>query len=85
MTGNMLQEFRYENAKALQNLPKNVQIKTFPKDMMEAAKVALKNVLADESAKSNDFKRVLASYEAFYKLNKPWDDISNRNFLEIRS
>ncbi|KYJ87001.1 TRAP transporter substrate-binding protein [Sulfurovum riftiae] len=85
MTGNMLQEFRYKNAKALQELPKNVQIKTFPKDMMEAAKVALKEVLADESAKSDDFKRVLASYEAFYKLNKPWDDISTKNFLEIRS
>jgi TRAP-type mannitol/chloroaromatic compound transport system substrate-binding protein len=84
MTGNMLQEFRYKNAKALQELPKSVQIKRFPKDMMEAAKVALKEVLTDESAKSADFKRVLASYEAFYKMNKPWDDISTKNFLEIR-
>ncbi len=85
MTGNMLQEFRYKNAKALQELPKNVQIKTFPKDMMEAAKVALHDVLLDESEKSADFKRVLESYQAFEKLNKPWDDISTRNFLEIRS
>ncbi len=84
MTGNMLQEFRYENAKALQNLPKNVQIKTFPKDMMEAAKIALHDVLLDESKKSADFKRVLQSYQAFEKLNKPWDDISTKNFLEIR-
>ncbi len=84
MTGNMLQEFRYKNAKALQELPQSVQIKTFPKEMMEAAKTALKEVLADESAKSKDFKRVLASYEAFYRLNKPWDDISTKNFLEIR-
>jgi TRAP-type mannitol/chloroaromatic compound transport system substrate-binding protein len=85
MTGNMLQEFRYENAKALQNLPKNVQIKTFPAEMMEAAKVALNDVLLDESEKSADFKRVLASYKAFEQLNKPWDDISTKNFLEIRS
>lgn len=85
MTGTMLQEFRYENAKALQVLPKNVQIKTFPKDMMDAAKVALGEVLESESAKSADFKRVLKSYEAFYKLNKPFDDISTRNFLNIRS
>ena len=84
MTGNMLQEFRYKNAKALAELPKSVQIKTFPKEMMDAAKEALKEVLADESAKSEDFKRVLKSYEAFYKLNKPWDDISTKNFLEIR-
>jgi TRAP-type mannitol/chloroaromatic compound transport system substrate-binding protein len=85
MTGNMLQEFRYKNAKALQELPENVQIKTFPKEMMDAAKIALNEVLVDESAKSQDFKRVLASYEAFVKLNKPFDDISTKNFLEIRS
>jgi len=85
MTGNMLEEFRYKNAKALQKLPKNVQIKSFPKEMMEAAKVALHDVLADESKKSADFKRVLKNYQAFVKLNKPWDDISTKNFLEIRS
>ena len=43
MSANMLHEFRYKNAKALQELPKNVEIKTFPKDMMDAAKVALKS------------------------------------------
>ncbi|QOR61054.1 TRAP transporter substrate-binding protein [Sulfurovum sp. ST-21] len=85
MTGNMLQEFRYKNAKALQELPGNVQIRTFPKDMMDAAKAALKEVLAEQSSQSEDFKRVLESYEAFVKLNKPWDDISTKNFLEIRS
>ena len=42
-------------------------------------------VLADESAKSADFKRVLKSYEDFVKINKPWDDISTKNFLDIRS
>jgi len=59
-------------------------LKTFPKEMMEAAKVALHDVLLDESEKSADFKRVLTSYQAFAKLNKPWDDISTKNFLEIR-
>ena len=85
MTGTMLQEFRYKNAKALQELPESVQIKTFPKDMMDAAKIALSEVLEEESAKSDDFKRVLVSYETFAKLNKPWDDISTKNFLNMRS
>ncbi|MCF6243645.1 MAG: TRAP transporter substrate-binding protein [Sulfurovum sp.] len=85
MTGNMLQEFRYKNAKALKELPKNVQIKTFPNDMMDEAKVALSEVLREESKKSEDFKRVLKSYESFYRLNKMYDDISTRNFLNIRS
>ncbi len=85
MTSSMLQEFRYKNAKALQELPDNVQIKRFPKEVMDAAKVALGEVLADESQKSADFKRVLESYNSFYKLNKPYDDISTRNFLNIRT
>lgn len=84
MTGTMLQEFRYKNAQALQELPDSVQIKSFPKDMMDAAKIALGEVLESESQKSTDFKRVLESYQAFAKLNKPWDDISTKNFLEIR-
>jgi TRAP-type mannitol/chloroaromatic compound transport system substrate-binding protein len=84
MTGTMLQEFRYKNAVALKELPETIQIKTFPKEIMDAAKKALQEVLADESAKSQDFKRVLASYKAFVELNKPWNDISTKNFLEIR-
>jgi len=85
MTGNMLQEFRYKNAKALKDLPKNVQIKTFPKEMMEAAKVSLQEILQEESQKNTDFKKVLQSYQEFVSLNKAWDDISRKHMLEIRS
>ena len=85
MTGTMIQEFRYKNAKALVDMPKNVQIKSFPKDMMDEAKVALKEVLASESEKNPDFKKVLNSYNSFTELNKNWDDISTKNFLNIRS
>jgi len=84
MSANMLHEFRYKNAKALQELPKNVEIRSFPKEMMDAAKIALGEVLDAESAKSEDFKRALKSYQDFVKLNKPWDDISTKNFLNIR-
>ena len=84
MTGNMIHEFRYKNAKALQELPKEVQIKIFPKEIIASAKIALQEVLERESKKSEDFKRVLKSYNEFTALNKPWDDISTKNFLEIR-
>jgi len=84
MTSNMLCEFRYKNAKALQELPSNVEIKTFSKDIIDAAKDTLNDVLEDESQKSQDFKRVLKSYQEFTKVNTPWDDISTRNFLNIR-
>ncbi len=84
MTGTMLQEFRYKNAKALQELPDNVKIRIFPKDVMDAAKVALEEVLKTESKKNEDFKQVLESYNNFSRLNKSWDDISTKNFLNIR-
>jgi len=85
MTSVMLQKFRYENAKAFAVLPKTVEIKTFPKDVIDAAKTALSEVLKVESTKNEDFKRVLTSYEAFSALNKPWDDISTKSFLQIRA
>ncbi|MFK5977202.1 MAG: TRAP transporter substrate-binding protein [Sulfurovum sp.] len=84
MTSNMLQEFRYENAKSLSKLSKRVEIKTFPKDMMDRAKEELANVIKEKSEKSEDFVRALESYEAFSKINKPWDDISSKHFLNTR-
>jgi len=84
MTSNMLQEFRYKNAKALQELPKNVQIKEFPPEMITKAKELLADVLYEESAKNSDFKRALESYRAFSDLNLPYDTISTKNFLNIR-
>jgi TRAP-type mannitol/chloroaromatic compound transport system substrate-binding protein len=84
MTGTMVQEFRYKNAKALQELPKEIEIKTFPKDMMDMAKVALNEVLGTEAKKSEDFRRVLDNYNEFVKLNTPWNDISTKHILDIR-
>jgi TRAP-type mannitol/chloroaromatic compound transport system substrate-binding protein len=52
---------------------------------MDSAKIALQEVLERESKKNEDFKKVLKSYTDFTKLNMPWDDISTKNFLEIRS
>ncbi len=52
--------------------------------MMIKAKEALSEVLDDESKKSEDFKRVLDSYNEFVKLNKPWSNISTKHILEIR-
>jgi len=84
MTANMLEEFRYKNAKALQELTKHIEIKTFPKDMMKAAKVALDEVLEDEAKKNIDFKRVLENYREFVKVNREWNSISTKHILDIR-
>ena len=85
MTANMIEEFRYKNAKALQELyRRGVKIKKFPNEMMKLAKKALNEVLEIESKKSSDFKRVLDNYNEFVKLNRPWSDISTKHILEIR-
>jgi len=84
MTSTMLQRFGYENAKALQALPSSVHIKRFPQPIMDEAKKALKEVLKEESQKNSDFQRVLQSYEAFVTLNRPWSEISTKNFLNLR-
>jgi TRAP-type mannitol/chloroaromatic compound transport system substrate-binding protein len=86
MTGSMVQEFRYKNAQALQEIKQEgrVEIKSFPKEMMKQAKIALNEVLELEARKSEDFRRVLANYREFVKLNRPWNDISTKHILDIR-
>lgn len=84
MTSNMLQEFRYKNAKALQVLAKDIEIKEFSKEIIEKTKNALREVIEEESLKSEDFKRTFQSYKAFILLNKPWDNISTKYFLNLR-
>ena len=79
------EEFRYKNALAYSELEDKVEIKEFPSEVMDAIKIALNDVLYDEAEKNLDFKRVLKSHEDFYKLNKKWDDISTKHFLNIRS
>ena len=49
----------------------------------EAFKAGIEAIIIP-AIEPKDFKRVLQSYQAFEKLNKPWDDISTKNFLEIR-
>ncbi len=52
--------------------------------MVREAKEKLNGVLADESKRNPDFKRVLESYNRFVALNSPWNDISTKHILEIR-
>jgi TRAP-type mannitol/chloroaromatic compound transport system substrate-binding protein len=52
--------------------------------MIAAAKKAVQEVVEEQSAKSEDFKRVYASMEAYYRLVKPWTDISEAKYLAIR-
>ena len=85
MTTEMYHEFMHENAKALKKLKElDVQIRDFSPEIIEAAKKALMRVVEEQSAESEDFKRVFASMEDYYRLIKPWTDISEAKYLSIR-
>ncbi len=85
MNSNMTHEFHYENIQTLAKLRKlNIEIKQYPSDVIDAGKKALKEVIAELSAKNNDFEKVYASIEKHLTLSKEWSDISSRYFLNER-
>lgn len=85
MNSNMTYEFHAENIKALQKLEElNVNMMQYPKDVIDAGKIALNEVINELSAKNQDFQRVYASIEQHLKLSKKWSDTSLRYFLNER-
>jgi TRAP-type mannitol/chloroaromatic compound transport system substrate-binding protein len=85
MNNNMTYEFHAENIKALQKLKElDVAIKQFPKDVIEAGKIALKDVVTELSSENKDFGKVFASIENHLKLSREWSDTSLRYFLNER-
>lgn len=85
MNSNMTYEFHYENIHALKRLRElNIKIKEFPKDVIDAGKVALKEVLYELSQKNSDFDRVNKSIQDHLSLSKEWSDASLRYFLNVR-
>ena len=85
MNANMTYEFHAENIKAYEELKKlGVTVSTFPDDVNEAAKKALEEVITEQSAASDDFKRVYEDIEAYMKKCRAWSDGSMRYFLNAR-
>ncbi len=80
----MAAEFQYENSKALKNLPEDVKIMQWPKEIVDAAKKALLEVAEEKSKQSEDFKRVWNSAYNFLELTKPWTNTGLKSYLEIR-
>lgn len=85
MNSNMAYEFTNENAKALLKLKEhNIQISSFPDDVTQAAKRALGEVMNEFSAKSEDFKRVWASEQAFLDQSIALSKTGIGNYLHTR-
>lgn len=85
MNSNMTYEFHAENIQALQKLKSlDVEIMRYPKDVINAGKLALKEVITELSLKNKDFEHVYASIDKHLKLSKEWSDTSLRYFLNER-
>ncbi|MCK9491738.1 MAG: TRAP transporter substrate-binding protein DctP [Sulfurimonas sp.] len=85
LNSSMTYEFHSQNINALAKLKElNIDIYRYPEDVIKAAKVALKEVISEQSVKSEDFKRVYSSIEKHLKLSREWSDASLRYFLNER-
>ena len=85
MNANMAYEFHAQNIHALKKLKElNVNVLQYPKEVTDAGKVALGEVIKEMSNKNKDFKRVYDSIDEYLKLSKEWSNVSLRYFLNER-
>lgn len=85
MNANMSYEFHSQNIHALKKLEElNVEILSYPQDVIAAGKVALREVLEEQSQKNRDFSMVNESIQSYLKLSKKWSDVSLGYFLNER-
>jgi TRAP-type mannitol/chloroaromatic compound transport system substrate-binding protein len=87
MNARMLNQFNYENAIALKEILSGkygVKLGTFPDDVNEAAKKAIKKILEENADKSKDFARVYETIQKFFPLERKWTDIGMKWFLDVR-
>ena len=85
MNANMAYNFHAQNINALQKLSSlHVNLREYPKEVTEAAKKALVDVVNDFSKENKAFKRVYDSIDKYLSLSKDFSDISTRYFLNVR-
>ena len=85
MNANMAYEFHAKNAQTLQKLKElNIKIYQFPKDVTNAGKKGLKEVIEELGSKNADFRKVYASIDKHLQISKEWSDASLRYFLNER-
>src|SRR6201988_2836269 len=81
-----LSEMERLNAEALAALIErhNVQLKSFPRDVVDAARKVSAEVLSELAARSEVARKVHDSYAAFREGTAPWSKVSIRAVLEAR-
>ena len=85
MNSNMTHEFHAENIVALEKFESlGVTLSRFPEEVNDAAKKALQEVIAEQSAQSKSFGHVYADAERYLQKSRRWSDISLNYFLNGR-
>jgi len=85
LNSQMVYDFQTQNAKALKNLKeKGVILKQWPKEVVDAAKKALFDVIDEQSKKSDIFKKVWQMIEPFWLENKEWTNLGLKSYLKMR-
>jgi TRAP-type mannitol/chloroaromatic compound transport system substrate-binding protein len=81
-----LSEMERLNAEALLSLTtkNNVQLRTFPNDLIAAARREAGAVLSELAARSDIAKRIHESYTGFRDRTAPWSKVSIKGVLDAR-
>jgi len=81
----MLDEYTARNPNALKQLVEyGTELRTLPKDVLEALKVATAKVIKQERANDADFDRIYASYDVFFQEVKAYHKVSEQEYYENR-
>jgi TRAP-type mannitol/chloroaromatic compound transport system substrate-binding protein len=87
LNSNMLVNFQSENSEAIQKLKekqKDIEILTFPEEILKVAKVENRKLMDKFSSENSDFERVWKSYSSFLQKNREWTNLSTKNYLNDR-
>jgi TRAP-type mannitol/chloroaromatic compound transport system substrate-binding protein len=60
----------------------NIEVKTFPKPVLQAMKKAADELYDEYAAKDPSFKEVLDSQRAYMKKARVWTNISEYNYIK---
>lgn len=88
IANNILDQSIYGNSLAWEKIKKenpDVQVKSFPKDVMHALEKANDEILNEQAAKDPIFKEILDSQRDFLKKARPWTKMSDYAYINNTS
>ena len=81
-----LSDFTYNNGVALKKLidDHDVELRRFPDEVLERLGTISSEYINELALESELMGRIVASFQAYMDIVKPWTDISERTLLNLR-